>query len=441
MEVSVQKIGDFGRVARVSVKTLRHYQKLGLLKPAWVDRFTGYRYYTLDQLLQLNRILALKDLGFSLEEVQQLLRDDLGVAEMRGMLRLKRAELERSVRSEQARLERIERRIQQIEEHGRMPIQEVVLKNVPPRRVLGIRGVIPAYEQVQRLFAALDHYLQQQRWPLDAGTPWYAIYYDVAGDEPDIEAEVAVPLTAARRAQPPAEVHELPGAAAMACLAHAGGRESLDEAYSAILAWIEANGFRVTGPTREVYLHEPEPAETGAVSVIDVQFPVERKPVSIYVQQRKERGQLEPKIVQREAFTVVGMEYRGKNENNEIKDMWDLFAPRMGEIKHPIWQWGSYGVCRDMPEEGGLHYLAGVEVEQVEDVPDGMTVWTVPEQTYAVFPCTLPTLHDAYRYAFEEWLPQSGYRRGDGPDFELYTEEFEPDDPASTMYIYVPIRK
>jgi predicted transcriptional regulator YdeE/DNA-binding transcriptional MerR regulator len=437
----MQKIGDFGRLARVSVKTLRHYHKLGLLKPAWVDRFTGYRYYTLDQLPQLNRILALKDLGFSLEEVQRLLRQDLSVAEMRGMLRLKRTELERAVRSEQARLERIEHRLRQIEEHGQMPTHEVVLKSVLPRRVLGIRGIIPAYDQVERLFVALDHYLKQQRCRLDAGTPWYAIYYDAEGDEPDIEAEVAVPLAVARKANPPAAVHELPGIAAMACVAHTGGRESLGEAYSAVLTWIEGNGFRVMGPTREVHLHEPEPTSAEVTDVIDVQFPVERKPVSIYVQQRKERGQVEPRIVNREAFTVVGMEYQGKNENNEIKDMWDAFAPRMGEIKHPNWQWGSYGICRDMPEEEGLHYLAGVEVDQVEEVPDGMAVWTVPEQTYAVFPCTLPTLHDAYRYAFEEWLPQSGYQRADGPDFELYTEEFDPQNPASTMYIYVPVQK
>jgi predicted transcriptional regulator YdeE/DNA-binding transcriptional MerR regulator len=437
----MQKIGDFARLARVSVKTLRHYHKLGLLQPAWVDRFTGYRYYALDQLPQLNRILALKELGFSLEEVQRLLREDLTVAEMRGMLRLKRTELERSVRSEQSRLERVERRLRQIEEHGRMPTQEVVLKSAPPRQVLGIRGVIPAYDQIERLFTALDRYLQQQRWALDAGTPWYAIYYDATGDEPDIEAEVAVPLAVVRKAQSPAVVHELPGVSAMACLAHAGGRESLGEAYSAVLAWIEGNGFRVTGPTREVYLREPEHAGAGVASVIDVQFPVEQKPVSIYVQQRKEREQVEPKIVHREAFTAVGMEYQGKNENNEIKDMWDVFGPRMGEIKHPNWRWGSYGICRDMPEEEGLRYLAGVEVDRVEDVPNGMTVWTVPEQTYAVFPCTLPTLHDAYRYAFEEWLPQSAYQRADGPDFELYTEEFDPQDPASTMYIYVPIEK
>jgi len=434
----MQRIGDFGRLARVSVKTLRHYHRLGLLRPAWVDRFTGYRYYTLEQLPRLNRILALKDLGFSLDEVKRLLDDELSVAEMRGMLRLKRAELERSVRSEQARLERVERRLLQIEEHGSMPRHEVVLKNVSPHHVLGVRGVIPAYEQVEHLFATLDRYLRQQRWHLETGTPRYAIYYESAGDELDIEAEVAVPLATARTARAPAVVHELPGVAEMACLAHTGGRESLGDAYVALLGWIEENSFRVMGPTREVYLREPE---TGVASVIDVQFPVERKPVSVYVQQRKERGQVQPKIVQREAFTVVGMEYQGKNENNEIKDLWGVFSPRMGEIKQPIWQWGSYGICLDTPDVEGLRYLAGVEVEQAQDVPDGMTVWTVPEQTYAVFPCTLPTLHDAYRYAFEEWLPQSGYQRAEGPDFELYSEEFDPEDPASTMYIYVPIQK
>ena len=88
------KIGDFSKLAQVSVKTLRHYGKMGLIKPAWIDRFSGYRYYTADQLPRLNRILALKDLGFSLEQIRQLLRDDLPAAELRGMMRMKQAEVE-----------------------------------------------------------------------------------------------------------------------------------------------------------------------------------------------------------------------------------------------------------------------------------------------------------------------------------------------------------
>jgi AraC family transcriptional regulator len=147
---------------------------------------------------------------------------------------------------------------------------------------------------------------------------------------------------------------------------------------------------------------------------------------------------MEPKIVTKPAFTVVGMEFVGMNKHNEIKDMWEEFVPRMGEIKHPDYSWGTYGICRGEANEDTPWYLAGVEVSKVESVPAGMTVWEIPEQRYAVFPCTLPTLHEAYRHAFEDWLPRSSYERVDGPDFELYTEEFEPTE--SRMYIYVPIK-
>ena len=101
------KIGDYSRLAQVSVKALRYYGKLGLLKPAWIDRYTGYRYYTAEQLPRLNRILALKDLGFSLEQIKQLLSEDLPHSELRGMMRLKQAELENVIEAEQARLARV----------------------------------------------------------------------------------------------------------------------------------------------------------------------------------------------------------------------------------------------------------------------------------------------------------------------------------------------
>jgi DNA-binding transcriptional MerR regulator len=112
------KIGDFSKLSQVTVKTLRYYDELGLLKPVEVDRFTGYRYYSADQLPRLNRILALKDLGLSLEQIATLFaaRDKLTVEQMRGMLRLKQAEAQERVREEQDRLARVEARLRQIEE-------------------------------------------------------------------------------------------------------------------------------------------------------------------------------------------------------------------------------------------------------------------------------------------------------------------------------------
>jgi len=79
----VLKIGDFSKLAHVTVKTLRYYDELGLLKPVWSDRYSGYRFYSLEQLPRLNRILALKDLGFSLEQIRELLAEDLPPGRLR----------------------------------------------------------------------------------------------------------------------------------------------------------------------------------------------------------------------------------------------------------------------------------------------------------------------------------------------------------------------
>jgi len=129
------KIGDFSKLAHVSIKTLHHYDELGLLSPVQVDRYNGYRYYEVGQLSRLNRILALKDLGFSLEQVAELLQENLPTAELRGMLRLKQMELAGLVEEEQARLWRVEQRLRQLE-HERNPLEAAVAvkatRRIPP---------------------------------------------------------------------------------------------------------------------------------------------------------------------------------------------------------------------------------------------------------------------------------------------------------------------
>ena len=131
------KIGDFSKLAHISIKALHHYDTLGLLKPVHVDRFSGYRYYEIGQLSRINRILALKDLGLSLEQVTELLREDLSVAEMRGMLRLKQMDLSIRIEEEQARLLRVEQRLRQLEMDGSLQHSEIALKELPAQMALG----------------------------------------------------------------------------------------------------------------------------------------------------------------------------------------------------------------------------------------------------------------------------------------------------------------
>lgn len=150
---------------------------------------------------------------------------------------------------------------------------------------------------------------------------------------------------------------------------------------------------------------------------------------------------MEAKIATRPAFTVVGMLYHGKNEKNEIPQMWREFVPRESEIKHKVNPHVAYGVIGNFDESSGeFDYVAGFEVDSLADIPEGMVSWEVPEQTYAVFTCTLPTLMEAFQHAYKTWLPQSGYKRADGPEFELYDENFNPGDENSEMYIYIPIK-
>jgi len=119
------KIGDFARMSRVTIKTLHHYESLGLLKPDWVNRFNGYRYYDPAQLSRLNRILAFKDLGFQLDQIGQLLDANLTTAEMRSLLARKRAELEARIEAEKKTLSLIEARLLQIEQAAALSGQTV----------------------------------------------------------------------------------------------------------------------------------------------------------------------------------------------------------------------------------------------------------------------------------------------------------------------------
>src|SRR5512140_1230933 len=132
------RIGDFSKLSRVPVKTLRYYDEVGLLKPVEVDGLTGYRLYEYSQLSVLHRILALKDLGFSLEEIGRLLDDDLSVEQMRGMLTLRETEARQRLREEAERLERIESQLRQIEQEDCVSKYDVVIKSAEEIKVASV---------------------------------------------------------------------------------------------------------------------------------------------------------------------------------------------------------------------------------------------------------------------------------------------------------------
>lgn len=268
------RIGDFSKLSRVSVKTLRYYDQVGLLKPARVDRFTNYRYYSVEQFHRLNRILALKDMGFSLEQIVRLLDEGLPPAQLRGMLRMKQAEVLQKVQEEQDRLTRVEARLKQIEEEGIMSAYDVVIKKTETLYVASIRDTVPAYDQQGTLWGELSAYLAEQ------GSKWMGppvtVYHDTEYRESDVDVEVCAPVEPPVSGNERVIVKQLPGVEAMACVVHHGSySKGFHEAYGSLMSWIESNGYRIVGPNREIYLKGgDDPDDTSYVT--EIQFPVEK---------------------------------------------------------------------------------------------------------------------------------------------------------------------
>ncbi len=270
------KIGEFARVAQVSIATLRHYEKVGLLKPAALDPETGYRYYTLDQLPRVNRLLALKELGLSLEQIARCLEEDLSLEHLREMFTLKQAQTQQMLAREQARLTRIAARLRQIEQEGKMPIYEVLLKDVEALLVASLRGVVPLVGGLEQFYSQITTCLDQQG--VQPTAPPVFLLHSRSEQREDglyIDGETAVPLATSLPKDTPISMRTLPGGL-MACSIHAGPGLFLGQAYAAIASWIQENEYRMIGPARQVRLRYGASMDM-VHSITELQFPIARQ--------------------------------------------------------------------------------------------------------------------------------------------------------------------
>jgi DNA-binding transcriptional MerR regulator len=255
----------------VSIKTLRYYDELGLLRPVRIDADSGYRYYSASQLPRLHRMLALKDLGFPLDRIARALDEGVSADALRGMLMLRLAEQEERLRQESERLIRLKALLRLIEQEG-LRAGEVVLKDVAPQQIASIRGVVANYRSVDTLFERLFRALG----PVVPQGLGVAVWHDIEYKERDLDVEAGVSIRQSVQAQEPVVIRELPPAT-VASIVHHGPFSRISEAYLALLHWIDANEFRQAGPTREWFLRISVPVSRDDESnVTEIQLPVER---------------------------------------------------------------------------------------------------------------------------------------------------------------------
>lgn len=273
------KISDFSKLSQVSMRTLRYYDEIGLLKPVHVDSDTGYRYYLVEQLSRLQRILALKDLGFELAQIVQVLDEDLPPEQLRGMLRLKQHEIQQRVQTEQERLARIEARLKQLETGGTRLSHEVTLKKVRSQIAASTRTLAANFTLKNQLATEMLHTLKKN----GVRQTDHLLFIDSEGGyrENDMNiVEIVVPVQSSsvgnivERSGGRITIRELPDVNTMATLLYQGNPYTLSEAYQPLGTWIQAHDYVITGSCRKVCLQREGDLNS---HITEIQFPVEKK--------------------------------------------------------------------------------------------------------------------------------------------------------------------
>lgn len=278
------KIGEFSRLCQLPVSALRYYDTVDLFKPKQIDQLTGYRYYSADQLPRLNRLLALKELGLSLDEIKLMLDNKLSANQIRALLRVKQIELKAHVRITQAQLHRVAMRLHQIEHESQRDDYNVVSKTLPQTTVLAAReGFSSRQEAVQRLNQITSELQSQGITP---SGPSFLLDYYQNSDENHVDIELAIPIPDLHTADSVFAnglqliPRELPTAEAL-CLVHQGNYDSLGTPLAALGHWIESHGYCTGEHMREVYLHGAHDTSDPADYITEIQFIIMRSPVDL----------------------------------------------------------------------------------------------------------------------------------------------------------------
>jgi DNA-binding transcriptional MerR regulator len=266
------KIGDFARIGQISIKALRHYDALGLLRPAHIHLESGYRFYDLAQLSELARILALKDCGFSLEEIAQLLRTH-DADEITEMLRARVQAQRELIATEEARLQRITARLSQLATLKRDDLgHDVVLKRSEPLNLLGLRRRVSGQREIGPFaVSVVERLAAEELWLM---SPLVHLYYEVDPDTEEFDLFVGATVSGAPQDEAAWVRACLPAGELLACVIYRGDYPQIGSAFATLGRWLLASGYEATGPCREVYHRSPAHTDNPVEYVTEIQYPV-----------------------------------------------------------------------------------------------------------------------------------------------------------------------
>lgn len=272
------RIGEFSRLCGLSIDTLYHYENMKILIPSQIDKFTGYRFYEAKQFVIVNKILALKDANFSLDEIANMLSNNISTPTLIEMLEKKALSLEDNLNNEVNRLERLHTNIFLIKNGGIPLMNEITFKKVEPIHVASIRKEFNKSgfdENLETMWNDVNQYINMKggKRTIPCMMLYHRGWWDL-DDSVNLDVEVVEPVIKVFEGSEEVRVYELPSIAKVACIIHMGSFVTISKTFDALFEWIKKNKYSISGPIREIY-HKGDWATTNPDEYItEIQVPV-----------------------------------------------------------------------------------------------------------------------------------------------------------------------
>ena len=268
------KIGEFSKLSRVSIRMLRYYDEIGLLKPVRIDRGTGYRYYEEEQLFTAGRIAALKDMGFGLAAIGELLACSRDAALQERRLREKQAELQQLARQTAYRLRLLDTALQRLRKDE--PMQYHVTRKTFPRRYAAtVRMRIPAYEAEGMLWDMLMQETEPLHLIPDEPCCCCAVFHDREYRETDVDVEVQKTVKSSYPDTEHVRFRSLPEVTVASAVCR-GSYDQMGDIMAVVARWVKDNGYAFDGPAFNIYHVSPHETADPAAFVTEVCYPIRK---------------------------------------------------------------------------------------------------------------------------------------------------------------------
>lgn len=261
------KIGVFANMNRVTIKTLRYYDEQKLLIPVYVDEENGYRYYAAGQMAQLNRIIALKNMGFSIDDIRKIIDG----AEEKSFLLEKKQEILKELAVLTEKLSQVESYLARESMNLSAP---VLIKEIPEAIVCTMKHRIKSYDALFELMPQMG--AQMEMLDCKCAQPAYCFthYLESGYKEENILVEICEAVTEKKQDSGDIVFKVLPKVPMAACIFHKGSYDTLHKSYAILLQYIEENGYAICGNIRESYIDGVWNKETEKEWLTEIQIPV-----------------------------------------------------------------------------------------------------------------------------------------------------------------------